>query len=88
MTNNAPDIMYTGLVENYKNTLTRFVGPAETFISGNTLQLKDYSKIDWPWTLYNPEEKTQRHETIFPEECRKVFEMERGFLSNTYRYCS
>ena len=68
--------MYTGLVENYKNTLTRFVGSAETFMSGNTLQLKDYSKIDWPWTLYNP------------EECRKVFEMERGFLSNTYRYCA
>lgn len=29
MTSNAPDTMYTGLVENYKNTLTRFVGPAE-----------------------------------------------------------
>ena len=43
MTSNAPDTMYTGLVENYKNTLTRFVGPAETFVSGNTLQLKDYS---------------------------------------------
>lgn len=83
MTSNAPGIMYTGLVENYKNTLTRFVGPAETFVSGNTLQLKDYSKIDWPWTLYNPEEKIQRHETIFPEKCRKVFEMERGFLSNS-----
>ena len=48
MTSNAPDTMYTGLVENYKNTLTRFVGPAE---------------------------KIQRHETVFPEECKKVFEM-------------
>ena len=75
MTSNAPDTMYTGLVENYKNTLTRFVGPAETFVSGNTLQLKDYSKTDWPWTLFNPEEKKQRHETVFPEECKKVFEM-------------
>ena len=75
MTSNAPDTMYTGLVENYKNTLTRFVGPAETFVSGNTLQLKDNSKTDWPWTLFNPEEKLQRHETVFPEECKKVFEM-------------
>ena len=75
MTSNAPDTMYTGLVENYKNTLTRFVGPAETFVSGNTLQLKDYSKTDWPWTMFNPEEKIQRHETVFPEECKKVFEM-------------
>ena len=38
-------------------------------------QLKDYSKTDWPWTLFNPEEKIQRHETVFPEECKKVFEM-------------
>ena len=75
MTSNAPDTMYTGLVENYKNTLARFVGPAETFVSGNTLQLKDYSKTDWPWTLFNPEEKIQRHETVFPEECKRVFEM-------------
>ena len=75
MTSNAPDTMYTGLVENYKNTLTRFVGPAETFVSGNTLQLKDYSKTDWPWTMFNPDEKLQRHETVFPEECKKIFEM-------------
>lgn len=75
MTSNAPDTMYTGLVENYKNTLTRFVGPAETFVSGNTLQLKDYSKTDWPWTMFNPEEKIRRHATVFPEECKKVFEM-------------
>ncbi|MBO5606509.1 MAG: flavodoxin family protein [Treponema sp.] len=75
MTSNAPDTMYTGLVENYKNTFSRFVGPAQTFVSGNTLQLKDYSKTDWPWTLFNVEEKIQRHETVFPEECKKVFEM-------------
>ena len=75
MTSNAPNTMYSGLVENYKNTLTRFVGPAETFVAGNTLQLKDYSKTDWIWTLFNPEEKIQRHETVFPEECKKVFEM-------------
>lgn len=75
MTSNAPDTMYTGLVENYKNTLTRFVGPAETFVTGNTLQLKDYSKTDWPWSMFNPDDKIQRHETVFPEECKKVFEM-------------
>ena len=82
MTSNAPDTMYTGLVENYKNTLTRFVGPAETFIAGNTLQLKDYSKTDWPWTMFNPQEKIQRHETVFPEECKKVFEMGKRIFKN------
>ena len=84
MTSNAPDTMYTGLVENYKNTLTRFVGPAETFVSGNTLQLKNYSKTDWPWTMFNPEEKIQRHETVFPEECKKVFEMGKRIFQNLH----
>ena len=52
-----------------------FVGPTELLVSGDTLQLKDYSKTDWPWTLFNPEEKQHRHETIFPQECRKAYEM-------------
>ena len=75
MTSNAPDTMYTDLVRNYQQTLSRFVGPTETLISGNTLQLKDYSRTDWPWTLFDPEDKKKRHETVFPEECRKAFAM-------------
>ncbi len=75
MTSNAPDTMYTSLIENYKQTLSRFVGPAETFVAGNTLQLQDYSKTDWLWSMFNPEEKIKRHETVFPEECKKVFEL-------------
>jgi len=75
MTSNAPDTFYTGLVQNYQQTLNRFVGPTEILISGDTLQLKDYSKTDWEWTLFDPEAKQRRHETVFPEECRKAYEM-------------
>ena len=75
MTSNAPDTYYTGLVKNYQETLTRLVGPTETLISGDTLQLKDYSKLDWPWTIFDPEAKKARHETVFPEECKKAFAM-------------
>ena len=74
MTSNAPDTMYSQLLNNYQQVLSRFVGPTEVFVSGNTLQLKDYSKTDWPWSLFDPEDKKQRHETVFPEECRAVFE--------------
>lgn len=81
MTSNAPDTMYTNLIENYKQTLSRFVGPTETFVAGNTLQLKDYSKTDWPWSMFNPEEKIKRHETVFPEECKKVFELGKRIFS-------
>ena len=75
MTSNAPDTGYLGLLRNYQQTLSRFVGPTELLVSGNTLQLKDYSKTDWPWTLFNPEEKQHRHKTIFPQECRKAYDM-------------
>ena len=75
MTSNAPDTAYVNLVQNYKQTLSRFVGPTETLISGDTLQLKDYSRTDWPWSFFDPEEKIKRRETVFPEECRKAFEM-------------
>ena len=74
MTSNAPDTMYQQLLNNYQQVLSRFVGPTDVFVSGNTLQLKDYSKTDWPWSLFDPEDKMRRHETVFPEECRAVFE--------------
>ena len=75
MTSNAPDTAYQALVDNYRQVLSRFVGPAEVLVSGNTLQLKDYSKTDWPWTLFDPEAKQQRHDTVFPQECQKAFEL-------------
>ena len=75
MTSNAPDTMYQGLVQNYQQTLARFVGPTEVFICGDTLQLKDYGKTDWPWTMFDAEAKKERHETVFPQQREKVFEM-------------
>ncbi len=75
MTSNAPDTMYLPMMQNYQQTLTNFVGPTELLISGDTLQLKDYSKTDWEWSLFDPEAKKARHETVFPQECQKAFEM-------------
>lgn len=75
MTSNAPDTAYTEKLEGYRQTLSRFVGPTEVLVSGDTLQLKDYSKTDWEWSFFDPEAKKLRHETVFPEECRKAFEM-------------
>ena len=75
MTSNAPDTAYLDKLQNYQQTLSRFVGPAQILVSGNTLQLKDYSSTDWPWTMFDPEAKKTRHETVFPEEIKKAFEM-------------
>ncbi len=81
MTSNAPDTMYKNLLQGYQQTLTSFVGPTEVFVSGDTLQLKDYSKTDWQWTLFDPESKQKRHDTVFPEECRKIHEMGKGLVN-------
>ncbi|MBR0521361.1 MAG: flavodoxin family protein [Spirochaetales bacterium] len=78
MTSNAPDTMYESLLGGYQQTLNRFVGPTEVLVSGDTLQLKDYGKTDWKWSLFDPEAKMRRHETVFPEEMRKAFELGRS----------
>ncbi len=75
MTSNAPDTSYLGLLKNYQQVLTRFVGPTELFVSGDTLQLKDYKKTDWPWTMFDPDKKKARHETVFPQERQRAFEL-------------
>lgn len=72
MTSNAPDTAYLPLLQNYQNVFSNFLGPAEIFVSGETLQLKDYSKTDWPW-FFNSEERYERHETVFPKEKEAVF---------------
>ena len=73
MTSNAPDSSYQELLRNYQQTLNRFLGPTELLVSGDTLQINDYSKTDWPW-YFNGEAKHRRHETVFPEECREAYE--------------
>ncbi len=73
MTSNAPDQMYADLLKGYQQTLSAFVGPTKVLVSGDTLQLKDYGKTDWPWSMFSPEAKITRHETVFPEEMKKAF---------------
>ena len=80
MTSNAPDTGYLSLLRGYQQTLNRFVGPTQVLVSGNTLQLRDYSRTDWPWTMFDPEEKRQRHETVFPEECRQALARGKALL--------
>ena len=75
MTSNAPDTMYQSLLDNYRQTLSGFVGPTEVLVSGDTLQLEDYGKTDWPWSYFDPKAKKRRHETVFPQERAKAFDM-------------
>ena len=82
MTSNAPDTAYMGLLQNYQQTMSRFVGPTKLLVSGDTLQLEDYSKLDWEWSIFDPEEKKRRHETVFPQECAKAYDMGGALVVN------
>ena len=85
MTSNAPDSAYAALLNGYRQTLIRFVGPTEVFVSGDMLQLKDYGKTDWPWTMFDPEAKRQRRDTVFPKEREHAFALGAELAK---RYCS
>ena len=74
MTSNGPEGYYSDLMQRYQQTFQRFIGPTEAYHCGDTLQLKDYSKTDWEWSIFDPEAKQKRHKTVFPEECRAMFE--------------
>lgn len=78
MTSNASEdfyarIGYDEMLKRYQNTLGTFVGPAKILISSDTLQVKDYSRYNW--TMFNPESKKERHETVFPEDKHKAFNL-------------
>lgn len=75
MTSNAPDAYYADLMKGYQQTLSRFVGPAQVLRSGNTLQVKDYEKLDWEWTMFDPAEKRRRREEVFPQELARAYEL-------------
>ena len=64
-------IGYDKMLENYKNTLSRMVGPTEIMVCGDTLQVNDYSKYNW--TMFNPEAKKARHEEVFPKDLEKAY---------------
>ncbi|MBQ7978306.1 MAG: flavodoxin family protein [Candidatus Methanomethylophilaceae archaeon] len=72
MTSNAPDTMYENMLNGYKGVLSKFVGPTEVFVSGETQQVKDYSKFNW--TMFDGDQRYERREKVFPQELKAVFE--------------
>ncbi len=80
MTSNAPDGFYKDMLEGYKQTIGMFCGPCDVLVSADTLQLSDYGKLDWEWSMFDVEAKKNRHETVFPEDRKKAFEMGKSLV--------
>ena len=69
---------YTAMLKRYKWLLERHVGPTKIMICGNTLQVDDYGKYDW--TVFDPEEKKERHDKVFPAKLREAYELGAGLV--------
>ena len=87
MTSNASEelyaqIGYDQMLQRYQGTLGTFVGPTKILISSDTLQVKDYSRYNW--TMFNPEHKKERHETVFPEDKKKAFALGEQMASESW----
>lgn len=54
-------------------------GSAETLLSFDTYQFEDYSKVVAP--RFDPTHKLKRQKEIFPQDCRKAFEMGARFAT-------
>ena len=65
-------IGYTDMLNGYVNSLNTFVGNTSVLISGDTLQVRDYSQYDW--TMFDPAHKQDRHDEVFPQDCQKAYD--------------
>ena len=87
MTSNASEdfyaqIGYDAMLQRYQGSFNTFVGPTKILISSDTLQVKDYSRYNW--TMFNPEHKKERHETVFPEDKKKAFALGEQMVNNPW----
>jgi hypothetical protein len=54
-------------------TFNRIIGEAEYVDASETWQFTDYSK--YAADMFDVAARKRRHEEVFPEDCRKAFEM-------------
>lgn len=78
MTSNASEefydqIGYDQMLQRYQGSFNTFVGPTKLLISSDTLQVSDYGR--YQWTMFDPDAKNARHETVFPEDMKKAFDL-------------
>lgn len=62
--------VHFGMNENY---LTRMFGKSETLRCFETLQYEDYDKVFFNY--FDPEQRRERHRAVFPDDCRKAFDL-------------
>jgi hypothetical protein len=56
-----------------------YFGHCETLICDDTMQVNDYSR--YHLGRFDAEAKRIRHETVFPQDCQKAFELGRRLVA-------
>ena len=85
LTSNSPEETYAPgglnhpMLESCRQILESSIGPTEVMISGNTLQVKDYTR--YRWTAFSARQKQDRHDTVFPGELDKARNMGTALVS-------
>jgi multimeric flavodoxin WrbA len=64
-------IGYDTMLEGYRSQLAAMFGSCELLVADDTWQVNDYEKYDW--TVFDPEKKKQRRETVFPKQKETAF---------------
>ena len=67
------DFGYRPLFQRYENWMKLYFGHCETLLSTDTMQVADYSR--YHLAGFDAEAKRLRHETVFPQDCQKAFEL-------------
>jgi multimeric flavodoxin WrbA len=69
----AHKLGYENHFKNTENNMSVIFGPSQSLYVTDTKQFNDYSK--YVNHLFDPEKKEQRHEEVFPQDCKKAFEL-------------
>ena len=58
-------------------------GPRKGWNTDTLIMEAAKGKTDWPWTMFDSESKKLRHETVFLQHQKQVFEMEAALARKT-----
>ncbi|MGA2918407.1 flavodoxin family protein [Methanoregula sp.] len=64
---------YGTLIGANEQVLARMFGHAESLFANETLQFEDYDKV--VFSYFDPEERRERWKTVFPQDCKRAFEL-------------
>lgn len=67
------DVGYPQILKGTEMIMARIFGASESLYVTDTYQFDDYSKYDS--SAFNEPAKAKRRKEVFPDDCRKAFEM-------------